>query len=33
MSGLSTHVLDAVTGAPAAGVAVVLQDASGTELS
>lgn len=33
MSGLSTHVLDAVTGAPAAGIAVVLQDASGTELS
>ncbi|GAB06102.1 hydroxyisourate hydrolase [Gordonia amarae] len=33
MTGLSTHVLDAVTGAPATGVAVSLQDASGTELS
>lgn len=33
MSGLSTHVLDAVTGAPATGMSVSLQDASGTELS
>ncbi|GAB88386.1 hydroxyisourate hydrolase [Gordonia rhizosphera] len=33
MSGLSTHVLDAVSGAPATGVPVTLQDASGTELS
>ncbi|MFW0796000.1 hydroxyisourate hydrolase [Gordonia sp. CPCC 205515] len=33
MTGLSTHVLDAVTGSPATGVAVTLQDASGTEVS
>lgn len=33
MSGLSTHVLDAVTGSPATGVAVALQDASGTEIA
>lgn len=33
MTGLSTHVLDAVSGSPAWGVAVSLQDASGTELS
>ncbi|MAU83219.1 hydroxyisourate hydrolase [Gordonia sp. Z-3] len=33
MTGLSTHVLDAVSGAPAVGVAVSLQDASGTELA
>ncbi|MDY6811993.1 MAG: hydroxyisourate hydrolase [Actinomycetota bacterium] len=33
MTGLSTHVLDAVTGSPATGVAVSLQDASGTELA
>ena len=33
MTGLSTHVLDAISGAPATGVQVSLQDASGTELS
>ncbi|MEE3848796.1 hydroxyisourate hydrolase [Gordonia sp. LSe1-13] len=33
MTGLSTHVLDAVTGAPAVGMSVVLQDAAGTELA
>ncbi|KAF0968757.1 MULTISPECIES: hydroxyisourate hydrolase [Gordonia] len=33
MTGLSTHVLDATSGAPAVGVEVSLQDASGTELS
>ncbi|MDL9945963.1 hydroxyisourate hydrolase [Gordonia sp. ABSL11-1] len=33
MTGLSTHVLDAVTGSPATGVEVSLQDASGTELA
>ncbi|MBD0863789.1 hydroxyisourate hydrolase [Gordonia sp. zg691] len=33
MTGLSTHVLDAVSGSPAVGVEVSLQDASGTELS
>ncbi|MDL9937109.1 hydroxyisourate hydrolase [Gordonia sp. ABSL1-1] len=33
MSGLSTHVLDAVTGSPASGLEVALQDASGTELA
>lgn len=30
---LSTHVLDATTGRPAAGVAVVLRGADGTELA
>ncbi|WP_099020396.1 hydroxyisourate hydrolase [Mycolicibacterium palauense] len=30
MTHLSTHVLDAVTGAPAAGVAVTLTDGAGT---
>jgi 5-hydroxyisourate hydrolase len=30
---LSTHVLDAVSGAPAVGVAVTLTDASGRELA
>lgn len=33
MTGLSTHVLDAVSGSPAVGLEVSLQDASGTELS
>ncbi|MFE0749276.1 hydroxyisourate hydrolase [Gordonia sp. NPDC058843] len=33
MTGLSTHVLDAVSGAPAVGIEVSLQDASGTQLS
>lgn len=33
MTGLSTHVLDAVSGSPAVGLAVSLQDASGTELA
>ena len=33
MTGLSTHVLDAVTGSPATGMAVSLQDAGGTELA
>ena len=33
MTGLSTHVLDAVSGSPATGLAVTLQDASGTVLS
>lgn len=33
MSSLSTHVLDAVRGAPAAGVTVSLSDASGAELA
>jgi 5-hydroxyisourate hydrolase len=32
-SSVSTHVLDAVSGAPAAGVAVTLFDASGSELA
>ncbi|MFD1813198.1 hydroxyisourate hydrolase [Rhodococcus gannanensis] len=30
---VSTHVLDAVTGTPAAGVAVVLTDADGTRIA
>lgn len=33
MSGLSTHVLDTVTGLPAAGLAVSLYDSDGTELA
>lgn len=33
MTGLSTHVLDAVTGAPAVGVGVSLQDAAGGEIA
>jgi 5-hydroxyisourate hydrolase len=33
MTHLSTHVLDAVTGRPAAGVAVELTDAAGTVLA
>ncbi|MRH87203.1 hydroxyisourate hydrolase [Nocardia sp. SYP-A9097] len=33
MSSLSTHVLDAVHGAPAAGVTVTLFDWAGTELA
>lgn len=33
MSTVSTHVLDAVTGTPAAGVPVTLTDASGDELA
>ncbi|WP_439032397.1 hydroxyisourate hydrolase [Gordonia terrae] len=33
MTGLSTHVLDATSGSPAAGLEVSLQDASGTQLS
>lgn len=33
MTHLSTHVLDAVTGRPAAGVPVTLTDAAGTLLS
>ncbi|MFT4041831.1 MAG: hydroxyisourate hydrolase [Gordonia sp. (in: high G+C Gram-positive bacteria)] len=33
MTGLSTHVLDAVSGAPAAGMVVTLRDADGTELT
>ncbi|MGC4934565.1 hydroxyisourate hydrolase [Gordonia sp. DT30] len=33
MTGLSTHVLDAVSGAPAVGVNVSLQDAAGGELA
>lgn len=32
MSGLSTHVLDAVTGLPAPGLTVSLRDADGLEL-
>lgn len=32
-SSLSTHVLDAVTGTPAGGVAVTLSDASGATVS
>lgn len=32
MGGLSTHVLDAATGTPAAGVAVTLTDLAGTPL-
>lgn len=33
MTGLSTHVLDTVSGSPAVGVAVSLQDAAGGELA
>ncbi|CAN5336849.1 hydroxyisourate hydrolase [soil metagenome] len=33
MTHLSTHVLDAVSGRPAAGVAVTLSDAAGTTLT
>lgn len=33
MSGLSTHVLDAVTGSPAIGVAVTLLDDAGREVA
>jgi len=33
VTSLSTHVLDATTGAPAAGVAVVLTGADGAELA
>ena len=33
MSTVSTHVLDAVTGTPAAGVAVTLTDASGAAVA
>jgi 5-hydroxyisourate hydrolase len=33
MTHVSTHVLDAVTGRPASGVAVVLSDAAGTVLA
>lgn len=33
MTHLSTHVLDAVTGRPAAGLAVTLTDATGTVLA
>lgn len=33
MSGLSTHVLDAVTGLPAAGLVVALYDGGGAELA
>ncbi|MGW0039625.1 hydroxyisourate hydrolase [Gordonia sp. NPDC003376] len=33
MSGLSTHVLDATSGAPAVGMSVILQDAAGGELA
>lgn len=33
MTQLSTHVLDTVTGRPAAGVAVTLADAAGTTLA
>ncbi|ORA55245.1 hydroxyisourate hydrolase [Mycobacteroides franklinii] len=33
MTGLSTHVLDAVTGRPARGVRVTLLDATGSELA
>ena len=33
MSGLSTHVLDAVTGSPAIGVAVTLRDDAGRTIA
>ncbi|MFT4126630.1 MAG: hydroxyisourate hydrolase [Gordonia sp. (in: high G+C Gram-positive bacteria)] len=33
MTGLSTHVLDAVSGAPATGIEVTLQDAAGAPLA
>lgn len=33
MTGLSTHVLDAVSGTPAVGVGVSLQDAAGGEVA
>ncbi|CPU19815.1 Transthyretin family protein [Mycobacteroides abscessus] len=33
MTGLSTHVLDAVSGRPAQGVRVTLHDGAGQELS
>ena len=33
MTSLSTHVLDAVTGTPAAGLALVLTDAAGNPLA
>lgn len=33
MTGLSTHVLDAVSGSPAVGMAVSLQDAAGGEVA
>ncbi len=33
MTGLSTHVLDAVTGAPATGMAITLRDIDGVALA
>ncbi|NDZ96485.1 hydroxyisourate hydrolase [Streptomyces sp. SID6673] len=33
MTGLSTHVLDAVSGSPARGVSISLRDSTGTELA
>ena len=33
MTGLSTHVLDAVSGAPAVGMSVILRDVDGEQLA